>query len=789
LRLAPEVSSLKLLRQGPCEVSLIFGQKVLAKSETKIVHLLDQAKPSKRLELYLPSPKKDQDKASPTKSAALSFDQPIKLSELKGQTLLFPVVKLAPNDSWRKLLHGRSTLPYSELQQLLKKKEEDSYLNPKFWPSALNFLANLFTPSLAQAAENGSERALSIAPQDIRAKVNLQGPESWPEKEALETRTDLPAAASATPEFDSSRFISEPVVPASSDEPKPEPLLPTDAKQAPQEVAPSLPASPKETKPTFPKNESPKAIEQDAAPFPKNESPKAIEQDAAPFPQNESPKVIEQDTAPFPKNETPSVLEEKPKTQSEPKAEVAKQAEDPNDPNTWDAKEADPRTEPSGLRGKATTEQEGLVHEKPKEEGAHQEEQKEREVIYVDEDGNPVEKPLDLKAMLEEIKELMEQKKYDDALELLGRAKEAPSIDAKTLEEVLYLISDCYWFRYERDLVAGLELVLTSTNEALNANLRSERVPDALLRLCLAHVGAGNLLDAEGYITAILRRFPNYPGTAIGLTNLAQAFLKKGRPDLAERFFSIVVDKYPESSQLKAASVGLIQAYYDQKNFDRAKLILDFVNKRWPRHYIDDPEFLLLQANLEKEFKQKEKQVQTLWQFFNLEPNNPRTLPIFLEMADIYLAAKNLPIANYLYQEIVKRGPTSPESITARLRLSEQGFYEVPLSFATMNALYGRGSKPPFPMVYAELAQMSKTYPDAINARLKLAMWYLWDKQYMEAMGKAAEFIDEYPEHPNANLAKDIIWKAFENELALAFSEENYLRILTLWNAFPLVRQ
>ena len=56
-------------------------------------------------------------------------------------------------------------------------------------------------------------------------------------------------------------------------------------------------------------------------------------------------------------------------------------------------------------------------------------------------------------------------------------------------------------------------------------------------------------------------------------------------------------------------------------------------------------------------------------------------------------------------------------------------------------------------------------------------------------MGKAADFIDGYPENPNVAQARDIIWLAFQKELDNSLAEKNYGRILILWNGFPLVRQ
>ncbi|MGD9662993.1 MAG: tol-pal system YbgF family protein, partial [Porticoccaceae bacterium] len=81
------------------------------------------------------------------------------------------------------------------------------------------------------------------------------------------------------------------------------------------------------------------------------------------------------------------------------------------------------------------------------------------------------------------------------------------------------------------------------------------------------------------------------------------------------------------------------------------------------------------------------------------------------------------------------------------------------------------------------------TAPEAVLARLKEAMWLFWDKKYTEAMGKAADFIDAYPDNANVPEARDLIWEAFQKELANSLAENNYGRILILWNGFPLVRE
>lgn len=412
-----------------------------------------------------------------------------------------------------------------------------------------------------------------------------------------------------------------------------------------------------------------------------------------------------------------------------------------------------------------------------------------REVIYVDEAGNPVDKPLEPEKMLAEAAAFMDEGKYDDALQVLEKIKAIPNLPRDLLEKTLYGISDCLWGRYIDNPLAGYEPIVSSTNEAMNANLRSSRVPDALLRLGLANINVGNLQDAKGYITALMRRFPDFPGVAQGFTALGQAQLKAGRSADAEQSFGIVLDKYPESSQLQAASVGLAKALVEQGKDERAHVILDFISKRWPRYYINDPDFLLMQAANDKKLGRDEDAMTHRWLYVNLEPKREANAPLLLKMGDEYLKNGNPAAAKFVYAMIEDIFPSTPSATTAHMRIAEKGIYDAPVSYTQLSKIFNKNARPNLWQVYSELADSPDQGEDAILARLKQVMWLFWDKQYPEAMGKAVEFIDNYPEHSETPEARNLLWNAFQKELAQSLEEHNYGRILLLWNGFPYIRE
>lgn len=412
-----------------------------------------------------------------------------------------------------------------------------------------------------------------------------------------------------------------------------------------------------------------------------------------------------------------------------------------------------------------------------------------REVVYVDEQGNPVPKPPEPDKMMAEAERLIGERKYDEALPQLENIRAIPDISAEMLEKALYYISDCLAVRYASNPLAGYEAVVSSTNEAMNANLRSSRVPDALLRLGLINLKVGNLGEAGGYIVALLRRYPHFPGVAQGFTALGHEQVKRGLNNEAEQSFGLVLDKYPDSSYLQDASVGLARAFYNQKKFEKAKVILDFISKRWPRYYIEDPSFLLMQAGNDIGLGHTDLALENYWLYVNLDPSRKGNDGLMLTMGDMYQRKNDTYAANFLYTMLRQRFSASLAAETAALRLAEKGIYDSPVTYEQMSRVFAIPRQEPLGKVYADLAASSNTAPNAVTARLKSAMLLYWDKAYTEAMGKAAEFIDAYPESPDAPEARDIIWHAFQKELANALTEQNFGRILVLWNGFPLVRE
>ena len=409
-------------------------------------------------------------------------------------------------------------------------------------------------------------------------------------------------------------------------------------------------------------------------------------------------------------------------------------------------------------------------------------------VVYVDEKGKPVPKPPDPAELAAQVTAAMGQQNYLAALEALNILKGMP-LPRDQKEKVLYQISDATWELYKNKPLEGYEHILSTTNEAMNANLRSPGVPGAMLRLGEANLLVGNLREAEAYFNARRSAYPPSPEVPVTFLKLGLALLQDKQYAKAVGVFRDIVQNYPESPALKMASVSLATAHAKLQETKEASIVLDFVERRWPRHYLEDTAFLLLQAEYSLWNNKLQDALQQYWLYYNLEPNKAGNDKILQQIGEIYLRQGRIQPAIDVLEEILRRYPDSEGADYALLRLAEKGIHDGPaIAKEEMFAVFNNPGVPAPQIAYAKLKKKNPHNPRGVLSALKLVLWHLWDKQYVDAIRMAADYIDMHPEEPGASLARQVILEAFEHELKRDLQEENYGRILILWNGFPLIR-
>ena len=408
-------------------------------------------------------------------------------------------------------------------------------------------------------------------------------------------------------------------------------------------------------------------------------------------------------------------------------------------------------------------------------------------VVYVDEKGNEVPKPPDSVAMIEEAQKLINTMQFQTARDMLEDIK-THVLTQEQREKVLYLLSDANYGLYANRWLEGYEPISISTSEAMNFNLKSPLVADALYRLGQLNLDVGNQQDALGYFKALKTKYPSHPSVPQGLYKLGKDQLDKQQYADAVRNFQTILDEYPENRVVREAARYMAEALYKQGHYERALILVDFVDRRWPRIYLEDPPYLLMVGDLQLRMRRYPEALQTLWTYYNLLPDTPENHKILLEIGNLYLRSGHDKGARDVFDELLRKYPKSPSAPMAILRLGEM---TITPPNPTLDELFALFEKPGFTLPETAYRRILAEYPDAPEAEmaaLRLLAWQFWNRETAEAMAGAAAFLEKYPSSPMGLRAETIIRDGFVRERALALAEENYERLLKLWETYPQVR-
>ncbi|UZP67172.1 tetratricopeptide repeat protein [Desulfovibrio mangrovi] len=411
----------------------------------------------------------------------------------------------------------------------------------------------------------------------------------------------------------------------------------------------------------------------------------------------------------------------------------------------------------------------------------------EPKVVYVDKDGNPIPPPPDPKDLLFQAQAALNNGEAAAALEQFKALKRMPKLTEEQRAEVLNGIADSTYALGKDDLLANYEKIIQATTEAMNYNLKSDSVPSHLLRLAMTNMKIGNVREAEAYFNILRKNYPNSDLIPLTYYYWGDYYFNKGEWQKAADNFQYVVQNYPDSKYVRESGVGLARALYSLGFYDQAFQIVDYVEKRWPRFYLEYPPFLSQMGDVEYRMKKYDKARITYWTYYNIDPDGDEADMILARLGDLYVELRERDAAREVYEEAARKFPDRDGGLIALMRLAEEGVFDSP-TLAEMFSIFDRPYNLRPLQIYSKIIE---DHPDSALvplARLKKSMWYLWNKQYPEALTTATSFIKQHAGHELTGRVKEVALKAFNVMVADNIREGNYERILQIWDQFPIVR-
>ncbi|MDR2503377.1 MAG: tetratricopeptide repeat protein, partial [Deltaproteobacteria bacterium] len=251
--------------------------------------------------------------------------------------------------------------------------------------------------------------------------------------------------------------------------------------------------------------------------------------------------------------------------------------------------------------------------------------------------------------------------------------------------------------------------------------------------------------------------------------------------------FSYVVQNHPEHPISRDAALSLARAHYRLGEFQAAYQIMEFAELRWPSYYMENPAILSLMGDVAYRVNNLDKARSSYWLYMNILPEPEDGDIILTRLGDIYMSGKYHNAAVQVYDEAVKRYPDKDGGIVALMRLAEDGIYDDP----TVNKMYKVFERPHDYRAAEAYRSIIRSYPNSplvTLAKLKLAMWNMWQKNYIGAIDLCSEIVADTPNSPLAPRAREVAMGAFTLLSSEDVNDKRYARAREIWQRYPILR-
>ncbi|MDL2210753.1 tetratricopeptide repeat protein, partial [Desulfovibrio sp. OttesenSCG-928-O18] len=410
------------------------------------------------------------------------------------------------------------------------------------------------------------------------------------------------------------------------------------------------------------------------------------------------------------------------------------------------------------------------------------------EKIYVDEKGNPVPPPPDPVEALAEIHKDISSRKYQDALDKLTPLLVHPELTRDQTEEILHLHAEMLFMAHQDKLSENFDAITSATIAAMNYNQESPRNAGAYLRLGYINLQVGNTVEADAYFTRLRRQYPLDENIALTYYYWGNYYYDRGEMQKAADEFQYIVSNFSENKIAREASLGLARCYnalgYYQEAFD----IIDYVERRWPRLYLESPPVLELMGDIAFRKGDLDFALDRYSIYYNLMPNGPKADVILSRIGDVYTLKRQLGAAKTAYSEAERLFPGKDGGLVAMMRLAEVGINDTP-EIETMFSVFKGPANFKTQEIYNKII---KDHPESELvplARLKLAMWYFVNNRYEEALAACTELVKQYPKHELVPYAEEVAMKAFSALAAEGATQNRAGQVIASWSANPIIRK
>ena len=409
------------------------------------------------------------------------------------------------------------------------------------------------------------------------------------------------------------------------------------------------------------------------------------------------------------------------------------------------------------------------------------------EKIYVDDKGNPVEPPADPATMLPEIRADIVAGSFATALEKAEKLLAQGKVDHDQKEELLHIRADMTFILNKDKLREHYQEIVDTARQAIAFNEDSRRNATAILRLGYVNLKVDKIPEARAEFNRLRRQFPEDENVPLTYYYWGDHHYSRNEFQDAADQFQYILQQYPDSRYAREAALGLARSYYRLGYYEQSFNVVGYIEKRWAHFYQEYPPFLNMMGDTAFRLNKLPEALKQYRLYINLEPSGQEADVILTRIGDIYALQKENGAAREMYQTAAQRFPDKDGGLVAKMRLAEKGINDEP-SMSGMFSVFDTGFAVDPPEVYREIITKHPDTTLVPLAELKLAMWHLWNKQYMETLEVCSEFMRKYPKHELAPKVQETALKTFAVLAAQSRDQGSYAQMHEAWERFPIVR-
>jgi outer membrane protein assembly factor BamD (BamD/ComL family) len=335
-----------------------------------------------------------------------------------------------------------------------------------------------------------------------------------------------------------------------------------------------------------------------------------------------------------------------------------------------------------------------------------------------------------------------------------------PKIPDRLREELLYTLANVQMNDGMNDLEGNFTTILEGFEAAKNANPSSPNVPEALSSLGYLHLAVGNVPEAKGHFDLLRRKYPDDPRVAMIDYFWGEHYARRKEYGRAVEHFQYAIQNFPMSKAVQPSTVGLLKAYTELGFFGKALETVNSIERRWPSYYLTDPSFLMAAGYASMLAGNLDRAKDYFWAYVNIVPQANDADVAMARIGDILLKQDKREAAREMYHRTSETYPDREGGLIALMRLAEEGVLDAP-SIRDMDPAFKRPEVDPED-IYTRILGHADS-PLAPVARLKLAMWRLWNKKFPESLEDVRRFQQDYPAHELLPKTREVADKALRD--------------------------